>query len=78
MLLINLLTFAIVPAVGLWRAEAAIPAAALFAGQIGLCVTWGFFGDGRWPVRAALMTACAVGLYYFWASMSAAPVTTPG
>ena len=66
MALINLMTFTIVGAFGLSSPAAAIPPAALFAGQIGLCVTWACFGDGRWQVRVPAMAAIAGGLYFVW------------
>jgi hypothetical protein len=43
-----------------------LPPAALFAGQIGLCIVWAFFGDGRWPWRLPAMVFLAVGIFWLW------------
>lgn len=65
LLLINLLTMALVMQEG-HDMPLHLPTAGLFAGQIGLCVVWGFLGDTHWAVRLPLAALAVGGLLALW------------
>ncbi len=62
LLLINLLTST--SAMNAANLEVHLPPAALFAGQIGLCVVWLFLGDTRWPIRLPVTIILAAAIMF--------------
>ncbi len=48
------------------RPEHSMPSAALIAGQMGLCVVWGAFGDTRWVLRWPAIIVAGAALYCLW------------
>jgi hypothetical protein len=46
-----------------------MPAAALVAGQTGLCVVWAFLGDTKWTIRWPAMIVATAGLVFLWLSL---------
>jgi hypothetical protein len=66
LLLINLLTYALSVQTGTYEPRSAMPPAAMFSGQIGLCIAWAFFGDTRWPIRWPSMILLAAGVFGIW------------
>src|SRR5688500_4588297 len=66
MVLINLLTWIEGAELSRWQRTAQLPVAALFGGEIGLCVVWSFLGDTRWQLRWPAMILLVGGVFYVW------------
>ena len=64
LLLIDLLAAAF--AMDRENGESALLSAALWSGQMGLCVVWGFLGDTRWTLRWPAMIVAMAALYFLW------------
>ena len=66
MVLINLLTWIEGAELSRWQHTGQLPVAALFGGEIGLCVVWAFLGDTRWQLRWPAMVLLVGGIFYVW------------
>jgi hypothetical protein len=69
LLLVDFLTMILAYGSPGWQVSGLMLPAALFAGQIGLCVVWAFLGDTRWPVRWPIMLLASAAVFWLWTQM---------